>query len=165
MNSTIDFMHIFSKMLSQHMELQDKLIIDLLDLIEQSVRCKLNIEQSNNDGNLLMAKARYCQGSQSVAESKLPTENSAEFQALRTVETANSDGQNFELKTNTVDKDNGFIDPIKWFGILVPRSLQQAQLSFIRSLEYVIEAANVHMKLQKTINNLLALRNASKVDV
>lgn len=146
-------------MSSHNKELQDKLIIELLDLIEQSVKCKLNIEQSNNDGSLSMAKARYCQGAQSVAESKLPTENSAEFNALRTVQLNETSGQEFQLQSHAVEKETGFIDPLKWFGILVPRSLQTAQQSFIKSLELVVEAANVHLKLQRTITNILALRN------
>lgn len=154
----------FSEMSNHHKELQDKLIIELLDLIEQSVECKLKIERSNNDGHLSMAKTRYCQGTQTVAESKLPTENSVGFNALRTVELAAVDGQEFQLKTNSVNKDSGFVDPIKWFGILVPRSLQMAQQSFIKSLDYVIEAANIQLKLQRNITNLLALRIAGEVE-
>lgn len=140
-------------------ELQDKLLIDMLDLIEQSVKCKLHIEHSSNDGHLLVAKTRYCQGSQTVALSKLPTENSAEFNALRTVEKSNENDDQLQLKSNEIDKESGFVDPLKWFGILVPRSLQTAQQSFIKSLDYVIEAANIQFKLQKTIRNILALRN------
>jgi len=147
-------------MSSHHKELQDKLTIELLDLIEQSVKCKLNIEAASNGGQLHLAKARYYQGSQTVAVSKLPTENSAEFNALRTIERDSDVEHEFQLKSNPVDKDNGYVDPLKWFGILLPRSLQLAQQSFINSLEYVIEAANVHMKLQATISNILALRNA-----
>lgn len=144
---------------NHHKELQDKLLIDLLDLIEQSVKCKLNIEHSNNDGHLHFAKTRYCQGSQTVAVSKLPTDNSAEFNALRTVEISSDNDKTLQLKSNEIDKETGFIDPLKWFGILVPRSLQMAQQSFIKSLDYVIEAANIQLKLQKTIRNILALRN------
>lgn len=147
-------------MSNQHKELQDKLIIELLDLIEQSVKCKLNIENSSNGGQLHLAKARYYQGSQTVAVSKLPTENSAEFKALRTVECGNDSDYELQLKSNPVDKDNGYVDPLKWFGILLPRSLQLAQQSFINSLEFVVEAANVHSKLQTTIINILALRKA-----
>jgi len=147
-------------MSSHHKELQDKLTIELLDLIEQSVKCKLNIESASNGGQLHLAKARYYQGSQTVAVSKLPTENSAEFNALRTIARANDGDHEFELKCNPMDKDNGYVDPLKWFGILLPRSLQLAQQSFINTLEYVVEAANVHAKLQRTISNILALRNA-----
>lgn len=150
-----------SKMSNHHKELEDKLLIELLDLVEQSVISKLNIEQSNNNGQLWMAKARYCQGPQSVAESKLPTENSAEFSALRTVELTDNSDQSFNMQTAVVDKSTGFVDPLKWFGILVPRSLQVAQQTFIKSLDFVIEAANLQLKLQKTISNLLALRQHS----
>lgn len=144
-------------MTNHHKELQDKLLLDMLDLIEQSVKCKINIENSNNNGQLFLAKARYCQGSQTAAVSKLPTEHSAEFNALRTVEL--KDDEELELQKNTVDKENGFIDPIKWFGILVPRSLQLAQEKYQSSVQFVVEAANIQLKLHKTISNMLALRN------
>lgn len=141
--------------------LQDKLILELFDLIEQSVQCKRNIETTINNGQLLLAKSRYIQGAQSAAVSKLPTENSNEFNALKRVarpEDALGDGH-LELATYKVDKDNGFIDPLRWFGILVPRSLQTAQEQFNAALNYVVEAANINLKLNKTICSILLLRN------
>lgn len=142
-------------------ELQDKLILELFDLIEQSVQCKRNIEITTNSGQLLLAKSRYIQGAQSAAVSKLPTENSNEFNALkRTIPPVDaSEEPALALETHKVDKDNGFIDPLRWFGVLVPRSLQMAQEHFNKALNYVVESANISLKLNKTISSILLLRN------
>ncbi|XP_055312560.1 coiled-coil domain-containing protein 115-like [Sitodiplosis mosellana] len=143
-------------------ELQDKLLIEMLDLIEQSVLCKMNIESTTNAGQLLLAKSRYIQGPQTVSVSQLPTENSNDFNALKTV-TRQEDEINDELQLSThkVDKENGFIDTIRWFGVLVPRSLQLAQERFNKAIELVVECANIQTKLNNTIRYILLLRNKS----
>lgn len=143
-------------------ELQDKLIIEMFDLIEQSVTSKINFETTMNAGQLLLAKSRYIQGSQSVSTSKLPTENSSEFNALKTVTqtTPQTNSQHSEMQLNVeeIDKEKSFIDPLRWFGVLVPRSLQLAQERFNNVIEIAIECTNVQLKLQKTIESLLLLR-------
>lgn len=142
-------------------ELQDKLILELFDLIEQSVQCKRKIEIMTNMGQLMLAKSRYIQGAQTAAVSKLPTENSNEFNALkRTIPpTDASDGLTLALETHKVDKDSGFIDPLRWFGVLVPSSLQKAQELFNKALNHVVDSANINIKLNKTISSILLLRN------
>lgn len=141
-------------------ELYDKLFIDMLDLVEQSVMCKMNIEATTNAGQLLLAKSRYNQGSQTVSKSQLPTENSNDFNALKTI--SRSDNDDFQLNVHEIDKVNGFIDTIRWFGVLVPRSLQLAQERFNKAIELVVENANIQAKLNKTIRYLLLLRNKTE---
>lgn len=143
-------------------EIQDKLILELLSLIEQSVQCKRNIETTTNSGQLHLAKSRYIQGTQTVSVSKLPTENSNDFNALKHIETKddNSEETNLELMSHTVDKENGFIDPLRWFGVLVPRSLQLAQEQFNKAIEYTVECANINSRLNYVISSILLLKNA-----
>lgn len=147
--------------MAQEKQLQDKLILELFDLIEQSVRCKRNIEITTNSGQLLLAKSRYIQGAQSAATSKLPTENSNEFIALKRTNTPDNAPEELQLElvTHKVDKESGFIDPLRWFGVLVPRSLQMAQEHFDKALNYVVECANISLKLNTTISSILLLRN------
>ena len=38
-------------------------------------------------------------------------------------------------------------DPIKWFGVLVPQTLRQAQASFKRAAEVAVEAHNVQAEI------------------
>lgn len=135
--------------------LQDKLLLQMLDLVEQSVVCKMDIESTTNSGQLLLAKSRYIQGPQTVSKSQLPTENSNDFYALKTIVQNNDE---LQLDVHKVDKENGFVDAIRWFGVLVPRSLQIAQERFNRAVELAVECANVQTKLNKTIRYLLLLR-------
>ena len=46
------------------------------------------------------------------------------------------------------------VDPIKWFGFLVPNSLKQSQKSFSKAIELSVECANV----QNEINGVVARR-------
>lgn len=148
-------------------QLQDKLFLEMLDLVEQSILCKMNIETTTNAGQLLLAKSRYIQGPQTVSQTQLPTENSSDFNALRTVSrSANDDtdgiamdSDTFQLNVQNIDKESGFIDTIRWFGVLVPRSLHSAQERFNQAIEHVVECANIQTKLNKTIRFLLLLRN------
>lgn len=146
-------------------QLQDKLFIEMLELVEQSILCKMNIETTTNAGQLLLAKSRYIQGPQTVSQTQLPTENSNDFNALKTVSRSvddDMDSDTFELNVQKVDKESGFIDTTRWFGILVPRSLHLAQERFNHAIEHVVECANIQTKLHKTIRFLLLLRNKSE---
>lgn len=144
-------------------EILDKLILEMFSLMEQQVQCKVNLERTTNEGQLFIAKARYTQGSQTITTSQLPTENSTEFNALSKTSKQPEDnsiqGEKFILETTKVDKDAGFIDPIKWFGVLVPRALHQAKESFQKSLELVVEGANIQKQLQVVLGYICKIKN------
>lgn len=144
-------------------ELQDKLLLQMLDLVEQTVVCKMDIESTTNVGQLLLAKSRYIHGPKTVSKSQLPTENSNDFNALKTIVRSDDETiDELQLKVHNVDKENGFIDAIRWFGVLVPRSLYTAQERFNRAVELAVECANIQTKLNKTIRYLLLLRNKAE---
>ncbi|XP_037036876.1 coiled-coil domain-containing protein 115 [Bradysia coprophila] len=147
-------------------ELVDKLTIEMLDLIEQQVKCKMNISNLIAQGQIQIAKTRYTQGTRTVSTSQLPTENSQEFKALRTVDRVNNDVGDVQLNLNveTVNKDDGYVDPIKWFGILVPQSLQLARDAFQKSIEYSCESANIQSSLWRTMSNILLLKKQISLD-
>lgn len=147
-------------------ELVDKLTIEMLDLIEQQVKCKINIENLVAHGHLQIAKTRYTQGTRTVSTSQLPTENSNEFKALNTVERVQNDigDLQFNLNVQNVDKDEGFIDPINWFGILVPQSLQLAKEAFKKSVALSSECANIQSSLWRTMSNILLLKKQIALD-
>lgn len=144
-------------------ELQDKLLLQMLDLVEQTVVCKMDIESTTNVGQLLLAKSRYIHGPKTVSKSQLPTENSNDFNALKTIVRSDDETTDeLQLKVHNVDKENGFVDAIRWFGVLVPRSLHTAQERFHRAVELAVECANIQTKLNKTIRYLLLLRNKAE---
>lgn len=147
-------------------ELVDKLTIEMLDLIEQEVKCKMNMENLMAQGQIQIAKTRYTQGTQTVSTSQLPTENSHEFNALRTVDRVTNDVGDLQLNLHveSVNKDDGYVDPIKWFGILVPQSLQLAREAFQKSIEYSCECASIQSSLWRTMSNILLLKKQISLD-
>lgn len=147
-------------------ELVDKLTIEMLDLIEQQVKCKINIENLIGQGQIHIAKTRYTQGTRTVSTSQLPTENSQEFKALRTVNRVDNDLGDIQLNLHVekVNKEDGHIDPIKWFGILVPQSMQLARDAFHKSIEYTCECANIQSSLWRTMSNILLIKKQISLD-
>lgn len=141
-------------------ELLDKLTLESLNLIEQDIQTKINIEKLANDGSLHMAKSRYIQGQNSVSLSQLPTENSSEFNALQTLKESKDDLNIpvLELETEKIDKASGFIDPMNWFGVLLPQSLYHARDKFKKAIELSIESANIRVKLQTINSNIFKLK-------
>lgn len=141
-------------------ELLDKLTIEVFNLIEQKVIGKLNIENSSVEGQLLMAKSRYIQGTNSVSIAQLPTENTLEFNALAQTVLGKTDilADTLDVTHRKVDKEAGYPDPLQWFGILVPQSLIAAKNKFKSSIEYAVECANIQINLLNTISNIIKLR-------
>ncbi|XP_053696087.1 coiled-coil domain-containing protein 115 [Sabethes cyaneus] len=133
--------------------LMDELLIRSLELVEQEVKLKTTIEAITNEGRLNLAQTRYHKGPNSVSSVQLPTEDYKEFNALNTVtESKDDEGiTKLKLEQHPVDKDNGYIDPIRWFGVLIPPTLQDARKKFTRSVEFVVECANVQIELRSIL--------------
>ena len=57
-----------------------------------------------------------------------------------------------ESKCGNTNKEITLVkDPIKWFGVLVPNSLRQTQVAFVKALELSVECANIQSQIQSTI--------------
>lgn len=141
-------------------QLMDKLLLHSLELMEQEVRLKTTIEAVTNDGQLDLAHTRFTKGAHTVSAVQLPTEDYRDFSALNSL-TENRDelGQvQLSLDNHPVDKETGHIDPIRWFGILIPATLQSARTKFGRALEYVVECGNVQIQLRNVLLNYGALK-------
>uniref|UniRef100_A0A0V0GCW1 Vacuolar ATPase assembly protein VMA22 n=1 Tax=Triatoma dimidiata TaxID=72491 RepID=A0A0V0GCW1_TRIDM len=52
-----------------------------------------------------------------------------------------------EKKDDTKGKKSSSRDPLKWFGVLVPQDMKQAQSNFNWAIEYVIECANLQLEM------------------
>ncbi|XP_055547659.1 coiled-coil domain-containing protein 115 [Wyeomyia smithii] len=133
--------------------LMDDLLIQSLELMEQEVKLKTTIEAITNEGRLDLAQTRYHKGPNTVSSVQLPTEDYKEFRALNSlVEERDEEGNiKLQLEQHPVDKDSGYIDPIRWFGVLIPPTLQNARNKYTRALEYVVECANVQIQLRKAL--------------
>ncbi|XP_075227512.1 vacuolar ATPase assembly protein VMA22 [Lycorma delicatula] len=81
----------------------DTLSIRILQLMNDLIQCKLNIEKAVKNGSLDLAKARYIMGNRNVSSLQLPTEDGSEVQALTTVisskdEISNLNNLSYQLK-------------------------------------------------------------------
>ncbi|XP_053659838.1 uncharacterized protein LOC128708883 [Anopheles marshallii] len=138
-------------------ELMDKLLINSLELIEQDVQLSQDIARLTTEGQMELAHTRFTKGPMAVSAVQLPTEDYKEFRALHTV-TEDDDGSDLptipqlSLDSHPVDVDVGRIDPSGWFGILRPPSLNNAKERFTRSLDSIVERANVRIKLNSYLN-------------
>ena len=62
------------------------------------------------------------------------------------------DNEEKESKSGNTNKEITLVkDPIKWFGVLVPNSLRQTQVAFVKALELSVECANIQSQIQSTI--------------
>lgn len=140
----------------------DDLSIRILQLMNDNINCKMNIERTVRAGCLDLAKTRYILGStNSVSTMKIPTEN---LSATTTVVSGvTGDEQVFELKRVTHQPSVGNTskpknqDPLKWFGILVPANLRQGQSWFVKAIDYGVQSATVTAQLNLSMERYNAL--------
>ena len=160
----------------------DELALRILELMNQYIVCKVNIENYIKSGCIDLAKARYINGNRSISALQLPTEDAtgirAKFKVLpaevegkynfhkyQSVDNLCSDEHSLSSSFNSIDlnsteeKSRKFPnDPLKWFGFLVPQSLRQSKNTFEKCLEIVIENVNVQLELQYSIRRYKELR-------
>ncbi|XP_044253059.1 coiled-coil domain-containing protein 115-like [Tribolium madens] len=137
----------------------DKLTLDALTLMEEDIQIKLNVENAMCGGETHLAKSRYILGQNSVSSLQLPTENSPEFDALTRVHLEESDESLGEKSRELeVTKKEDQIDPVRWFGYLVPQDLFHAQNMFKQALQWIIRGVNVQTRLIETCNTIEQLK-------
>lgn len=137
-------------------DILDKTILKQLQLMEDKMCCELMIESSINNGSFQLAKSRYIMGQSSVSMTQLPTECSAEFQASILCEDVVEDGTK-QLKLIENNEGNT-VNPIRWFGVLVPQNLHKAQNIFQNSINHVVDCVNVQLQLLDNLKNINMLR-------
>lgn len=135
--------------------LLDKLTIEMLRLMEDKIKCEIEIENITGSGNINLAKSRYISGQQSVSAVQLPTENSPDFDALATVERNENQYSIIMKKPNS---SNELVNPIKWFGVLTSQNLHRAQEIFKNAITYIVRCVNIQNKLNNVCDNITYLR-------
>lgn len=142
----------------------DKLCLDALTLMEEQIKLKLNVENSMCSGEASLAKSRYIMGQNSVTSLQLPSENGPQFDAaIKLHSNENELGQrSFDVELQKATDGNDIHDPMKWFGYLVPHSLHYAQNMFRQAIQWAVEAANVQVKLNETLNTIEQLKTVKK---
>lgn len=137
-------------------DLLDKVLLRQLHLMEEKMQCEVNIENSINNGSIHLAKSRYIMGQSSVSTARLPTECSQEFAASTLCETSEEDGVK-QLKVIDNNSENT-VNPLRWFGVLVPQNLHKAQNIFQNTINFVVECANVQLQIQDNFNSIESLK-------
>lgn len=141
--------------------LLDKLTLEMLRLMEDRVKCQINVQNATNNASIHLAKTRYIMGQSTISTVQLPTENTADFSALSTVETKPAEDSLHDsviLHNRPCDPEAGYVNPIRWFGILVPQNLYQAQNLFTNALNYIVESVNIQKQLDATYTAILKLK-------
>ncbi|XP_054270348.1 coiled-coil domain-containing protein 115 [Macrosteles quadrilineatus] len=135
----------------------DELSVRILELMNDNISCKMDIERTVRSGCLDMAKTRYILGNtSSVSAMKIPTED---LNPISTVISSAEDGKlSYELKREPVQKvssedksKNVNQDPLKWFGVLVPTNLRQAQSWFNKALDLSVQSANITVEINASL--------------
>ncbi|KAH8359914.1 hypothetical protein KR093_009509 [Drosophila rubida] len=138
-------------------QLLDSMYLDMFYLIEAHTQCRVDIERTNSSGAILLARTKFQQGGHSLTTAQIPTENSAEFNALcRVVEKA----ERVSIERHSVDKESGYVEPLHWFSVLPPMSLRTAVERFKKSIELVAESTNLQRELAKILNGIDRLRRS-----
>lgn len=138
-------------------DLLDKITLKQLHLIEEKMCCELNIESSIKNGSIHLAKTRYIMGQNSVSSAKLPTDGSSEFSASTVCETIEEDGvKQFKVVENNAENT---VNPLHWFGVLVPQNLHRAQNIFQNTINFVAECVNVQLQLHDNMRNMKMLED------
>lgn len=116
--------------------LLDSLYLNMFHLIEAHTQCRIDIERTNSGGAILLARTKFQQGGQSLSTAQIPTELSAEFNALCQIVNAAEDDKdaNITIVRHDVDKENGYVEPLHWFSVLPPMSLRNAVEKFKNQL-------------------------------
>lgn len=145
-------------------QLLDALYLDMFHLIESHTQSRIDIERTSSSGAILLARTKFQQGGQSLSTAQIPTENSAEFNALCRVvyadDTDNKQILNVTTERHDVDKQNGYVDPLHWFSVLPPMSLRNAVDKFKKSIELIAESTNLQRELNKLLNSINRLRRS-----
>ncbi|CAH0384019.1 unnamed protein product [Bemisia tabaci] len=160
----------------------DKLGFKVLQLMNDYIKSKVQLEQTIKNGCLDLAKARYIRGGAAISSLQLPTEDSLGVKALAKVEAHHerTDGcTSFSLlhfeptisnKKSTDSETDSYTDgdkscldsekitdPLKWFGVLVPQNLRQAQAWFKQSIELAVDCTNIQASIQHKREEFLRL--------
>lgn len=152
--------------MEQVCETLDKLTLDALTLMEQHIQHKLSIENEMKEGEYSLAKSRYVMGHKNVSVLQLPTSDSDCFSAAAVVN-GEDDAKLFGSRSldlqirkqaGELDEDE-VVNPMKWFGVLVPQSLHNAQSKYRQALLWCIQSANVQSRLRETCNKISQLKD------
>lgn len=138
------------------------------------MQLKIKIEEAMTEGELHISKTRYIMGHKTVSALQLPTGNGTQIDPSLTIEECVDDASMFgnpRLKLNIenfikpeekTEESKNVLDPVKWFGVLVPRDLRAAQNKFRSSVEWIVDSANIQIRINQTCEKMVQLEHLKK---
>lgn len=143
---------------SNTIEELDEICVRILELMNESIKCKLDLEKTLKSGCIDLAKTRYILGNtNSVSAMKIPTEDISASSTI--VSTKEEENASFELNREVPKQD-----PLKWFGILVPSNLRQSQAWFSKTLDFSVQSANIGNDLNAKVDQYKTLLQKKKLE-
>lgn len=143
----------------------DDLTMLSLNLMEEKIVANIELEKLLRDGHIELAKARYIQGKETVGMLQVPVDEE-QLSSLFNLETSllksekkDVEVPHFDISMKLKTSEGDLQDPIKWFGVLVPQSLKNAQKRFQEALYLVVKLANIQAKLLAIPTELNALKD------
>ncbi|CDW56477.1 hypothetical protein TTRE_0000475701 [Trichuris trichiura] len=132
----------------------DAFILDYLEMLDDYVRKKFELERRLKECWYQLARARVCLGSTSkVSKLQFDFRDQPSILTLEVSEDGDVFKLMFSVPMATVERET-----LKRFGILVPKSLKTAQSAVAPAIQLVCEIA----ALQKKINALMSKFEPSK---
>lgn len=147
------------KTVDEACEALDDLTLRSLELIEEKVSVTLQMEELLREGHIELAKARYIRGMENIGLLQVPVE-ADRFESLFEIQ-RNDEGSVIEFDVVNKKKNNdgeAIQDPIKWFGVLVPQNLRNAQKRFQAVLQISAKCANICTQILATEKKIEKLK-------
>ncbi|XP_046743025.1 coiled-coil domain-containing protein 115 [Diprion similis] len=142
----------------------DKFTLQSLELMEEKVSVTLQIEEMLRDGHIELAKSRYIRGMENIGMLQVPTE-AGQFESLFKVQkelNEESIPQFDVINRKYNDEGREIPDPIKWFGVLVPQNLRNAQKRFQAVAQLSGKCGNIRTEIISTTEKLDELKRIKK---
>eukprot|EP00730_Choanoeca_flexa_P013228 TRINITY_DN5096_c0_g1_i1.p1 TRINITY_DN5096_c0_g1~~TRINITY_DN5096_c0_g1_i1.p1 ORF type:complete len:161 (+),score=18.41 TRINITY_DN5096_c0_g1_i1:58-483(+) len=126
----------------------DAKLIAFMDEYEQYQALQRELQNLTSEGFLQLAQARKSTGVAGVSKLQYPQETVASSRVA--IDPLDED--------ICLDQTKPEKDPLRWFGVLVPSALRQAQTTFRRSTEIAVRLADSKVKMQRLESEFKSLR-------
>lgn len=137
----------------------DELLLRKLELMEEKVRGNVQMETLLKDGHIELAKAKYIRGKENISILQVPNNEDTVTSLfdLETNVTNDNDDTVVSFDISLKRSSNETVDPVKWFGVLVPQNLRNSQKRFQESIYLAAKIANVQAELTSVLSKLKTL--------
>lgn len=135
----------YKQIMDQVCEKLDDLSIRNLELCNDFIKLKLDLENRMKDGWMHLAKSRYLMGYNNVSGLQIDERNTT---ALAHVEATEPKGQPLKVEVRLNDDKEKLRELSKIFGVLTPSNVKSAQVQFSKCLELIGELVSIKEEMK-----------------